>query len=102
MGLIVQSTSCHLIVLLISLLSMDQASQLHMNCIICGLNTGLVSVLNFSGLGVVDFEAWRPVWRQNWASLLPYRDVSRKIEKQRQPVWWTPEQIEAEVTRSLL
>lgn len=30
--------------------------------------------------------------------MLPYQDVSRKIEKRRQPFWWTPKQIEAEVT----
>jgi hypothetical protein len=30
--------------------------------------------------------------------MLPYQDVSRKIERRRQPFWWTPKQIEAEVT----
>ncbi|PNF39592.1 Hyaluronidase [Cryptotermes secundus] len=59
----------------------------------------LVPDHNFRGLGVIDFEKWRPIWRQNWASMLPYQDVSRKIEKRHQPFWWTPKQIEAEASR---
>jgi hypothetical protein len=62
------------------------------------MSDAAVWCIQIAGLGVIDFEAWRPIWRQNWASLLPYRDLSRKLEKQRHPVWWTPEQIEAEVT----
>jgi len=59
----------------------------------------LVPDRNFNGLGVIDFEAWRPIFRQNWASLSPYRDVSKKIERERQPLWWTSAQIEAEAKR---
>ncbi|XP_069675907.1 hyaluronidase-like isoform X2 [Periplaneta americana] len=54
---------------------------------------------NFQGLGVIDFEAWRPIWRQNWASLLPYRELSREIEKGLHPFWWTPQQIEEAASR---
>ncbi|XP_057321990.1 hyaluronidase-like [Microplitis mediator] len=42
---------------------------------------------NFSGLGVIDFESWRPIFRQNWASLAPYRDLSIKLENERHPSW---------------
>ncbi|XP_014299670.1 hyaluronidase [Microplitis demolitor] len=42
---------------------------------------------NFSGLGVIDFESWRPIFRQNWASLAPYRDLSIKLENDRHPFW---------------
>lgn len=41
----------------------------------------------FSGLGVIDFESWRPIFRQNWASLQVYRDLSLDIERQRHPFW---------------
>jgi hypothetical protein len=72
---------------------------------VCGLNRlyhniDYIIMYLTAGFGVIDFEKWRPIWRQNWASLLPYQEVSRKIEKRRQPFWWTPKQIEAEVTGS--
>ncbi|XP_057322010.1 hyaluronidase-like [Microplitis mediator] len=40
---------------------------------------------NFSGLAVIDFESWRPIFRQNWAALLPYRYLSVRLERQRNP-----------------
>ncbi|XP_012274527.1 hyaluronidase-like [Orussus abietinus] len=42
---------------------------------------------DFQGLGVIDFESWRPIFRQNWASLAPYRDLSIDIERNRHPLW---------------
>nr|ACE75133.1 hyaluronidase [Glyptapanteles flavicoxis] len=42
---------------------------------------------NFSGLGVIDFESWRPIFRQNWASLAPYRDLSIELETVRHKNW---------------
>ncbi|KAG8225937.1 hypothetical protein J437_LFUL005974 [Ladona fulva] len=53
---------------------------------------------NFSGVAVIDFEFWRPAWRQNWGSLLNYRELSRQIEKKKHP-FWSKEQIEAEARR---
>ncbi|XP_058054807.1 hyaluronidase Tab y 2.0101-like [Anopheles bellator] len=53
---------------------------------------------NFSGLGVIDFESWRPIYRQNFASLNPYKELSMKIEKERNPSW-TNVQLEREATR---
>lgn len=48
---------------------------------------------SFNGLGVIDFESWRPIFRQNWASLAPYRDFSVSIERQKHP-WWNKGEIQ--------
>lgn len=42
---------------------------------------------SFSGVGVIDFESWRPIFRQNWASLEPYKTLSIKLERKRHPFW---------------
>ena len=42
---------------------------------------------SFQGLGIIDFESWRPIFRQNWGSLAPYRDRSVQIVRQRYPFW---------------
>ncbi|XP_011161185.1 hyaluronidase [Solenopsis invicta] len=42
---------------------------------------------SFSGIGVIDFESWRPIFRQNWASLEPYKTLSIKLERERHPYW---------------
>nr|QTY40918.1 venom polypeptide precursor [Doratifera vulnerans] len=47
---------------------------------------------NFNGLGVIDFESWRPVFRQNNGVLVPYREVSLEIEKSRHS-WWPKERL---------
>ncbi|CAH1400109.1 unnamed protein product [Nezara viridula] len=57
----------------------------------------LIPNVNFSGLAIIDFEHWRPVWRQNWGSLSPYRDFSRLIEKRRHPFWFSS-MVEVEAT----
>ncbi|XP_043468046.1 hyaluronidase B-like isoform X2 [Leptopilina heterotoma] len=36
---------------------------------------------------VIDFESWRPIFRQNWASLNQYREISINIERIRHPFW---------------
>lgn len=58
----------------------------------------LVTDPEFSGVGVIDFESWRPTFRQNFGSLQPYKDLSMKIEKQRHPNL-PPKWLEAEATR---
>uniref|UniRef100_A0ABD2VTL3 Hyaluronidase n=1 Tax=Trichogramma kaykai TaxID=54128 RepID=A0ABD2VTL3_9HYME len=50
---------------------------------------------NFSGIGVIDFESWRPIFRQNWASLQIYRDLSIDLERQRHP-FWSPKAVQQE------
>ncbi|KAH0547171.1 hypothetical protein KQX54_017372 [Cotesia glomerata] len=42
---------------------------------------------NFSGLGVIDFESWRPILRQNWASLAPYRSMTIQLEAKHHRNW---------------
>ncbi|XP_046972635.1 hyaluronidase PH-20-like isoform X2 [Vanessa cardui] len=43
---------------------------------------------DFSGIGIIDFESWRPIFRQNFGTLVPYKDVSCEIEKKLH--WWWP------------
>nr|BAF93867.1 hyaluronidase [Anoplius samariensis] len=42
---------------------------------------------DFFGIGVIDFESWRPIFRQNWASLKPYKDLSIKLVHKEHPQW---------------
>lgn len=42
---------------------------------------------SFRGVGVIDFESWRPIFRQNWASLQPYKDFSVQIVRRQHPFW---------------
>lgn len=34
---------------------------------------------NNSGLAIIDFELWRPVFRQNFGRLQPYKDLSASL-----------------------
>lgn len=40
-----------------------------------------------SGLAIIDFESWRPVYRQNFGKLQPYKDLSIKLVKEANPLW---------------
>ncbi|CAH2007612.1 unnamed protein product [Acanthoscelides obtectus] len=42
---------------------------------------------SFSGIGIIDFESWRPVFRQNFGALSEYKVLSFDIEKRRHPIW---------------
>nr|XP_023016548.1 hyaluronidase-like [Leptinotarsa decemlineata] len=42
---------------------------------------------NFSGIGIIDFESWRPIFRQNFGVLSEYKNLSISIEKRRHPFW---------------
>ncbi|KAG8257663.1 hypothetical protein J6590_043941 [Homalodisca vitripennis] len=47
----------------------------------------LMPASNFKGIGIIDFEHWRPIWRQNWMSLSIYKNYSRYLERRRHPRW---------------
>ncbi|XP_044742020.1 hyaluronidase-like [Chrysoperla carnea] len=41
----------------------------------------------YNGLAIIDFESWRPIYRQNFGTLQPYRDISFEAERRRHPFW---------------
>lgn len=59
----------------------------------------LIPDANNDGLTIIDFESWRPVYRQNFGTLQPYRDLSENIEKKRHP-FMPSKGIEAEAARN--
>ena len=46
-----------------------------------------INDINFNGIGIIDFESWRPIFRQNWASLLKYKELSYSIEENKHYFW---------------
>lgn len=55
--------------------------------------------VNNNGLAIIDFESWRPVYRQNFGTLKPYKDLSVQIEKELHPRW-SQSRIEAAASRN--
>lgn len=55
----------------------------------------LIPNKNNAGLAIIDFESWRPVYRQNFGTLQPYKDLSVQIEKEAHPLW-SQRRLEAE------
>jgi len=41
----------------------------------------------FTGLAIIDFEHWRPMYEENFGSLSLYKDYSMEIEKYNHPHW---------------
>lgn len=70
---------------------------LHLNVFKETIDT-LVPDENFTGVGVIDFESWRPIYRQNFGSLEPYKELSFEIEKQIHP-FWSKSALEKEAAR---
>ena len=58
----------------------------------------LIPDVNNNGLIIIDFESWRPIFRQNFGVLKEYKELSYKIEQQRHP-FWTKAGQEAEVSK---
>lgn len=58
----------------------------------------LIPDSNNDGLAVIDFESWRPVYRQNFCTLQPYRDLSEQIERRRHPFFLNT-RIESEASK---
>uniref|UniRef100_A0A8D2LEN7 Hyaluronidase n=1 Tax=Varanus komodoensis TaxID=61221 RepID=A0A8D2LEN7_VARKO len=47
---------------------------------------------DFRGLAVVDWEEWRPLWRQNWGPKKVYREASEQWVRERFPGLFPEEQ----------
>ncbi|XP_066553610.1 hyaluronidase-1 [Amia ocellicauda] len=52
----------------------------------------------FSGLAVVDWESWRPLWVRNWDSKEVYCNASRTLVQQKHPDW-PPSKVDSEAQR---
>ncbi|CAH2098513.1 unnamed protein product [Euphydryas editha] len=52
---------------------------------------------NFDGIGIIDFEDWRPIFRQNFGKMVIYKDFSYEIERKLHS-WWPKKWIQAEAT----
>ncbi|KAI5631568.1 hyaluronidase domain-containing protein [Phthorimaea operculella] len=48
-----------------------------------------VRLLRDGRIAIIDFESWRPIFRQNWGEIELYKEVSYKIEKRKH--WFWPE-----------
>lgn len=48
------------------------------------------------GLAIIDFEHWRPMFEENFGSLLPYKEYAMEIEKYNHP-FWDKENLQKEV-----
>ncbi|XP_060691081.1 hyaluronidase-like [Hemiscyllium ocellatum] len=47
----------------------------------------LIPLKNFSGLSVIDWEAWRPSWIRDWAQKDIYRKKSEELVRTKHPDW---------------
>ncbi|XP_020658758.2 hyaluronidase [Pogona vitticeps] len=46
-----------------------------------------IPVKKFHGLGVIDWENWRPQWDRNWGQKVIYRNKSLELVRKRHPQW---------------
>ncbi|KAL2093312.1 hypothetical protein ACEWY4_010624 [Coilia grayii] len=47
----------------------------------------LIPLKDFRGLGVIDWENWRPQWVRNWGSKDIYRNKSKELIRRTHPGW---------------
>lgn len=59
----------------------------------------LVPNKNNDGLAIIDFESWRPVYRQNFGSLEPYKELSEKVVHDQHRLW-PKARVQAEANRA--
>lgn len=63
----------------------------------------MVPNVNNTGLLIIDFESWRPIFRQNFGVLQPYRDLSTKLVQDEHPFWtkkWCETEVRAHLSSS--
>ncbi|XP_072125404.1 hyaluronoglucosaminidase 6 [Mobula birostris] len=53
---------------------------------------------DFSGLGVIDWEEWRPLWIRNWGNKDVYRQKSMELVKKLHP-GWTDNEVKLEAQK---
>ncbi|KAH0616553.1 hypothetical protein JD844_027748 [Phrynosoma platyrhinos] len=46
-----------------------------------------IAMRKFHGLGVIDWENWRPQWIRNWGDKAIYRNKSLELVRKRHPQW---------------
>ncbi|XP_042325549.1 hyaluronidase-like [Sceloporus undulatus] len=46
-----------------------------------------IAMRKFHGLGVIDWENWRPQWDRNWGHKDIYRNTSLELVRKRHPQW---------------
>ena len=56
--------------------------------------TEVIPDSNFTGLGVLDWEFWDPLWTRNYDSRKIYQEKSIELVQQRHPNW-TKAEIES-------
>lgn len=50
----------------------------------------LIPDRNNDGVAIIDFESWRPVYRQNFGALEPYKTLSVQMQRDQHPFWLKP------------
>ncbi|NXA33338.1 HYAL1 protein, partial [Eudromia elegans] len=52
---------------------------------------------SYSGLAVIDWEAWRPLWARDWDAMNIYREKSEAMVRKEHPFW--PSELVKEVAK---
>lgn len=60
--------------------------------------TELIPDPDFSGVGVIDFERWKPIFRQNWGDTTIHKNISIELVKKVHSLW-SYSTIKSEATR---
>nr|XP_060632124.1 hyaluronidase-like [Anolis sagrei ordinatus] len=47
----------------------------------------VITMKKFQGLGVIDWENWRPQWDRNWGNKTIYKNKSLELVRKRHPHW---------------
>nr|API81375.1 venom toxin [Hemiscorpius lepturus] len=52
---------------------------------------------SFDGLGIIDWERWRPTWRFNWANMHVYKARTLALMRQKHPDWSWEQVVNASI-----